>query len=333
MGVSRRAGLAMFVIGWLAAGSAVAGETAARITVAFDGFSMTSAPMYYADKKGIFGKFGIETKPTFIDGGSTLSHAVVGGSIDIAQNGYTPAITAAVQGADIVVIGGISNKLPYQLVVRAAFSEPQQLKGAKIAISRFGSSTDTAVEFALAHVGLKRSDVNILQLGGAATRMAAAMSGQIDGTVEQYPVTEELMEHGYRVLVDLTDIAGDYPNTAYVTTRAYLKAHPDLVKRFFMVMATAVHAYKTDREEAILLTQEFLGVKNSVAATAAYEAYTQKVYPDDLRPSLNGIALVLKDLERHVPAAASVKPEQLVDTSALDALHRDGFFTALARGN
>src|SRR5258708_18217984 len=142
VGVSRRAGLAMFVIGWLAAGSAVAGETAARITVAFDGFSMTSAPMYYADKKGIFGKFGIETKPTFIDGGSTLSHAVVGGSIDIAQNGYTPAITAAVQGADIVVIGGISNKLPYQLVVRAAFSEPQQLKAAKNPISRFAPSPD-----------------------------------------------------------------------------------------------------------------------------------------------------------------------------------------------
>ena len=105
---------------------------------------------------------------------------------------------------------------------------PTQLKGQSIAISRYGSSTDTAAEFALAHLKLTRSDVRILQLGGAATRMAAAMSGQIAGTMEQYPDTAELARHGFHVLVDVTDIAGDYPNTSYVTSRAFLKSRPDV---------------------------------------------------------------------------------------------------------
>ena len=30
-------------------------------------------------------------------------NTVVGGSLDVAQNGYTPAIAAAVQGADVVI--------------------------------------------------------------------------------------------------------------------------------------------------------------------------------------------------------------------------------------
>ena len=150
-----------------------------------------------------------------------LTQAVVGGSVDIAQNGYTPALSAAVQGADVVIIGGISNKLPFQLVVKTSITRPDQLKGQSVAISRYGSSTDTAADFALAHLKLTRTDVKVLQLGGAATRIAAAMSGQIAGTMEQYPDTAELSRHGFHVMVDVTDIAGDYPNTSYVTSRSF----------------------------------------------------------------------------------------------------------------
>jgi len=94
-----------------------------------------------------------------------VTTAVVGGSVDIAQNGYTPAASAAVEGANVVIIGGIANKLPFQLVVRKSITTAAQLKGQAIAISRYGSSTDTAVDFALEHLKLSRNDVKVLQLG------------------------------------------------------------------------------------------------------------------------------------------------------------------------
>jgi NitT/TauT family transport system substrate-binding protein len=300
-----------------------------KLRVAYDGFSMTSGPLIYGDKQGLFKKFGLDVAPVFIDGGSTLTQSVVGGSVDIAQNGYTPAVAAAVEGAGIVIIGGISNKLPYQLVVKNAITTPAQLKGQSIAISRYGSSTDAAADFALAELKLSRNDVRVLQLGGAATRIAAATSGQIAGTMEQYPDTAELARQGFHVLVDVTDIAGDYPNTSYATNGAFLKSRPDVVKRFFMAMATAVHDYKANPAIAIPLTQKFLEVKDEANAKAAYEAYL-KVYPDDLRPSLKGIALVLEEIAKHSPKAKAIKPEQLVDTSVLDLLTQEGFFAQLA---
>src|SRR4051794_37784684 len=76
-----------------------------KVRVAFDGFSMTSGPLNYADKQGIFRKFGLDITPIFLEGGSTVTTAVVGGSVDIAQNGYTPAAAAAVEGANVVIIG------------------------------------------------------------------------------------------------------------------------------------------------------------------------------------------------------------------------------------
>ena len=228
-----------------------------KVRVAYDGYSMTSGPLIYAEKQGIFKKFGLDITPVFVEAGSTLTGAVIGGSVDIAQNGYTSSMAAGVAGANIVIIGGISNKLPFQLVAKNAIKDAAQLKGQAIAISRYGSSTDQAVDFALKHLGIKRDDVKVLQLGGPATRIAAAMSGQVGGTMEQYPDTAGLTRQGFHVLVDVTDVAGDYPNTAYVTNRTYLKNNADVVKRFMMAMATAVHAYKTNPDIAIPLTQEF----------------------------------------------------------------------------
>jgi NitT/TauT family transport system substrate-binding protein len=321
--------LILLAIATIFATSSAAQETLTKVRVAYDGFSMTSAPMIYADKQGIFKKFGLDVTPTFVEGGSMLTQAVVGGSIDIAQNGYTPAGSAAVQGADIVFIGGIANKLPFQLVTKTSIKNAEQLKGQSIAISRFGSSTDAAADFALRHLGLSRNEVRILQLGGAATRMAAAMSGQIAGTMEQYPDTAELARHGYHVLVDVTDIAGDYPNTAFVTTRAFLKSKPDVVEKFMMAMATAIHEYKRKPQVAIPLTQKFLDVKDEANARAAYDAYV-KVYPDIPRPSLKGISLVLQEIGKKEAKANAMKAEQFVDTSTIDTLEREGFFAKLA---
>jgi NitT/TauT family transport system substrate-binding protein len=312
--------------------SPLQGQSLTPVRVAFDGYSMTSAPLQYAHQQGLFKKFGLEVKPIFVEGGSLLTQAVVGGSVDIAQNGYTPAAAAAVQGADIVFIGGISNKLPFQLVVKSSITKPQDLKGGSIAISRFGSSTDTAVDFALTHLGLNRNDVLVRQLGGPATRMAAITSGQVVGTVEQYPDTAELAQKGFRVLVDVTEIAGDYPNTSYVTSRTFLKKHPEVVKKFFMAMATAVHEFKHNPEVAIKTSQKFLEVKNEANAKAAYEAYI-KVYPDDLRPSLKGIGLVIDELAKTNAKAATIKPQDLMDTGPLDELAREGFFEKLAAQN
>ena len=322
----------LLALAFVFATPAAAQQSLTKVRVAYDGFSMTSGPLVYADKQGIFKRFGLDVAPIFVDGGSMLTQAVVGGSVDIAQNGYTPALSAAVQGADIVIIGGISNKLPFQLVVKTSITTAAQLKGQAVAISRYGSSTDTAADFALAQLKLTRNDVKILQLGGAATRIAAAMSGQIAGTMEQYPDTAELSRHGFHVLVDVTDIAGDYPNTSYVTSRAFLKSRPEVAKKFLMAMATAVHEYKSNPSVAIPLTQKFLDVKDAANAKAAYDAYV-KIYPDDLKPSLAGVALVLKEIAKKEAKAAPMKPEQFVDTTTLAAIESEGFFKKLQTAN
>jgi NitT/TauT family transport system substrate-binding protein len=315
-----------------AVASAASAQAPAKLTplkVAYDGYSMTTAPMNYAVQKGIFKKYGLDVSLVDIDGGTTLSQAVVGGSVSIAQNGYTPAAAAAVAGAGIVFIGGISNQLPFELVVKPNIKTAADLKGKKIAISRLGASSDIAATYTLRHLGLKRTDVVLLQLGGEGTRTAAMLSGQIDGSLEQMPRTAELEEKGYRVLVDGLAIAADYPNTSYVSTKAFIAKNPDIVKRFLMGISDGIHQFKTNKEEALKLTAAFLKTQPNAALGEAYDTFTQKVYPDIPRPSLKGIQLVLDELKTKVPAAAKVNPQDLVYTAPFDQLEKEGFFAKL----
>jgi NitT/TauT family transport system substrate-binding protein len=311
------------------AASAQAPQKLIPLRVGYDGYSMTTAPMNYAVEKGIFKKYGLDVTLAYIDAGTTLSAAVVGGSMGIAQNGYAPAAAAAVQGADVVFIGGISNQLPFQLVVKGNIKSATDLKGKKIAISRYGATSDVAATYTLKSLGLKRTDVTILQLGGEGTRTAAMLSGQIDASLEQYPRTGELEERGFHVLADCLELASDYPNTSYVSTRAFIAKNPDIVKRFMMGISDGIHAFRADRAGALKSTAAFLKAKDGPALDKAYDIFTTKVYPDVPRPSMKGIALVLEELKTRVPAAGKVKAEQLVYTAHFDALEKEGFFAKL----
>ena len=155
------------------------------------------------------------------------------------------------------------------------------------------------------------------------------MSGQIAGTMEQYPDTAELARHGFHVLVDVTDIAGDYPNTSYVTSRSFLKKPPEVVKKFLMAMATAVHEYKRNPGVAIPLTQKFLDVKDAANAKAAYDAYV-KVYPDDLRAFARGHrAGAQGDRQEGAEGRSDEARAVRGHRGTLDALEREGFFAKL----
>jgi len=312
----------------LSTGLAVAQEPI-KVRVAFDGFTMTAAPLQYTQQKGLFEKHGLEVELLFVEGGSVLTQSLVGGSVDLAQNGYAPVVNAAVAGADVVIVGGIANVLPMMLVVDGTIATADDLRGKSIAISRYGSSTDVAARMALEHLGLTSADVNILQLGNEGTRLAAYKSGQVQGLMVQLPGAQDLVDEGSRLLVDVGAVAKGYPNTAFATTRTYLAENPEALKRFYMAMAEGLRDFAANPEEATRITAEFLKTDPGGNMPMAIEYFGTRVYQKDLRPSVEGVAAVLAELATTVPAAANVAPESLVDSSVLDALTAEGYFDGL----
>src|SRR5262249_39142046 len=129
---------------------------------------------FVARDAGLFQKYGLDVRIVVFDAGSILGQAALSGEVKVAVSSGPATIASRTQGADTTIVGGCVNILPYSLVAAKGITKWDQLKGKKIAISRFGSGTDTAIRLVLKRFGLDATkDVVIVQLGTQPSRVQA----------------------------------------------------------------------------------------------------------------------------------------------------------------
>ena len=87
----RRSLIVLVALTALAATPAASQQGLTKVRVAYDGFSMTSGPLIYADKEGIFKKFDLDIAPVFIDGEPRAAERVELQRVDSTRNLLRPA--------------------------------------------------------------------------------------------------------------------------------------------------------------------------------------------------------------------------------------------------
>ncbi len=282
----------------------------ATLRIAFNGFGGI-VPLYLAQDAGIFKKRGMVLEMIFIPGGSLSLQALIGKSLDLLLTGGPPVVNAYLRGAKIKIIGGVTNLLPYMFLSSGSIKSAEQLKGKTIGIARFGSNTDYVVRLALTQFGISPSEVNIVQVGGSQARLTAMTSGAIHATVlspEQAFVAQKL---GFNVLLDFIEKGIEFPHVNFVAREDYLATQGHIVRPFMAAYLEAVRYYKSHKEES---------VKKVMALNSLDRQIAEKVYagnlpalPDDGRPTLKGLEVVLEAAAKEDPKAKGLTVQQLLD--------------------
>ena len=100
------------------------------------------------------------------------------------MGGGTVAVSSNLAGSDIVSISSIESRLPYALLAQKEIKTIDQLKGKRLAISRFGSASDLGARLILQRFGLDADkDITIFQIGGTSTRLSALTKRSVDATI------------------------------------------------------------------------------------------------------------------------------------------------------
>jgi len=184
-------------------------------------------PFYIGRDAGIFAKHGFNLEPVLITGGSTSIQALIGKSLDLLLGGATPMLYAVLHGAQMKIIAGLNNRIPFALLSQPEIRSGAQLKGKKIGITRFGSYTDFIARLAAAEFGLNpKTDITIIQSGSPDARMNALRTGVIDATffnLEQAMVARKL---GYNLLLDFIEKDIEYAHIAVIARDETLKTSP-----------------------------------------------------------------------------------------------------------
>ena len=285
------------------------------VRIAFNGFGGV-APLYLGNDAGIFKQQGLNLEMVFIPGGSLSLQALIGRSLDLLLTGGPPVANAYLQGAKIKIIGGVTNLLPYTFVVATGLRTAEQVKGRKIGISRFGSNTDYVVRLALEQLGLSAAQVQIIQVGGSQARLVALKSGAIQATVLSPEEAMVAQKMGFSVLLDFIEKGIEFPHVNVVARDDYLETQAQTVRTFMRTYVESVRYYKTHRGEAIKKIMELSKLPERQMAETVYEG-SLRATPDDGKPTVKGMEVVLDSLAKENPKAKSLTVQQLLDLKFL----------------
>ena len=296
--------------------------------VGIPGLSAEFAPVWAANDRGLLKKYGFESEIIAMQGGTQLAQAIIGGSIPIAVMGGA-YLTAAVRGADLVMIATHMDKFPYSLIVKPNIKKVEDLKGTKLAISRFGSSSDAGLRVALQKLGLNPDkDVTILQVGGQTERFAALKGGTVDGTVVIPPLSGAAQRLGYNALINMTELGIPYPQEGVVVSRQMIGSRRETIIRFLKAYIEGVKELKTDKEFAIAVMAKHLRLDRKKDREALEDSFKEVVIEQMLKiPSINleAIKVGLDLLGKDKPARASSNPRDYVDGTLMQELVKSGF--------
>jgi NitT/TauT family transport system substrate-binding protein len=270
------------------------------------------APLYLGDDAGIFRKQGLNLELVFIPAGSLSLQALIGKSLDLLLTGGPPVLNAYLQGAKIKIIGGVVNLLPYTFVVTTGIRTAEQVKGKKIGISRFGSNTDYVVRMALNQFALAPNDVQIIQVGGSQARLVALKSGTIQATVLSPEEALVAQKMGFAVLLDFIDKGIEFPHVTVVAREDYLESQAQTARAFMRAYLESVRYYKTHRGEAVKKIMALSKLPERQMAEVVYDG-SLRATPDNGKPTLKGMEVVLDTVAKENPKAKGLVMEQLMD--------------------
>ena len=169
----------------------------------------SNAPVLAGVDGGYFKKHGLDVKPLIMSGSSTALAAMLSGNVSLISIAGSGLINAHLGGTDAVMVAGMVNFAPYELIVGKDIQKLEDLRGKKLGIARFGGSADFLARWGLEKNGLKPGkDVTILQTGGNAERLAAVSQGAIQATLLEQAFAHLAKKAGYRSLLDYSTEIG-----------------------------------------------------------------------------------------------------------------------------
>ena len=300
-------------------------QTLDKMRLGYSGTGLNNYVLEMGRRAGIFRKNGLDLEVVYVNSGSLLNQALIAGTFDVSFSQGSEAMLAKLRGADMRITAVIANRFNHVYLTAPVITSIKQLKGKKVAVSRFGSGSHFQSNLALKEGGLDPDkDVTVLQIGNSGARMAAILSGTVDGTIMAADFVPRAKKEGFNVVADLADSKIDYPFLSLNMMGNYIERNPKMVKALIKSMAESIRALQTEQSAAKAVVRAVLRTEDvetvDYATMRSIQVLARRPFP-----TAAGIQTVLDELSKE-PKAKSSKFEDFVDLRALRELDQEGAF-------
>jgi ABC-type nitrate/sulfonate/bicarbonate transport system substrate-binding protein len=288
---------------------------------------MSQSMPWIAQEAGLFKKYDLDFRLVFISSSPVATAANINGDAEIQVTGAIGNVRAYVQGVtDLVFIGGIKNILTHSMLGKPEIKRPEDLKGRKVGVGRFGSNTHYFVIQALKRLGMDASrDIQAIQTGGGPETLAALVGGSVDAGALVAPGDAGAVARGFRYVINGPELRIPYAATVLVTLRSVIAKRGPVIGRFMRVIAEASKILHTDRKFVYKVLGKYMRITDTKILDSAYQSEVPAL---ERRLEIQEAALQasLDEIAPLDPRAKAIKPQDMIDRRYLVELEKSGAF-------
>lgn len=285
----------------------------APLRIAYVSRSILDMPFVIARDRGFFREEGLDAELIFTNAIQSVQ-AVIAGGVDFGT-ATGSGISAAVNGADVRVVFGLTDKPSFDMVALPSITSIQQLRGKKVGISA-GSLTEILARQILIANKVPADQVTLLPLGTSNVTYLALKAGTIDATLVQIPQNFLAADEGFHKLAAGADVYRALQG-GLTTSKATINERPELVTKMIRATQRALRLIRNDQKYSIeFIKGPFLelGKDRDRFAERIYDAAVQIYLPSgvvDEKVQREMIATAAQRLKPKDP----IPPERVFDFS------------------
>ena len=305
------------------------GSAQMKARVAWTSFASNMSGTWVAQEEGLFKTNGLDVELVHIPSTSRAIQVMLAGELQYSYMDGRNSVTAALKGADVVILAGVANRLVFSFMARPEIKSFKDMKGRRIGITRIGSSTHSVTLWVMNHAGIKPEEYQMLQLVDVPNIFTAIVAGQVDAGALSPPTNFRARKAGLVELMDVTKEGPEYVSVAIGSTRAFVKLNEEMTRRFVRGYSEGVQFLKANKAAGIRAIQKYARIKDAEILEATYgEA---RAYIENLPyVTRNGMETIIGELVASEPKAKMAKPDDFLDTRFVAQLEKEGFYKATA---
>ena len=212
------------------------------------------APFFLGKERGYFDQEGIDLEIQEGRGSGVTVQAVAAGTATFGYADVATMIKAASKGAPVTAVGVALQTSPMSAMGFADrnIRKPEDIKGKTVAVTP-GDSMSQIWPLFLKKTGLKDSDFKTVS-GDAQTKLNAVMNNQADlllGYVMDQAIKLQDATHKDIYPIRFADYGVNMVSSGIIVQKDYLKAHPDVVKRFMRAATRSLEEAAKNPDAAV----------------------------------------------------------------------------------